>query len=153
MLNQIDYIIGSSLVNIRLDKAAVVLDKTITRTKVKLLIENGDILVNQKKEKASYKLKLNDKVTINSKKLKEVKILPQEIPLDIIYEDDSIIVINKQKGLVVHPGNGNPDKTLANAVMHYLGLNLSKKAGELRPGIIHRIDKDTSRINNSCKNR
>ena len=102
------------------------------------------VLVNGKVSKTSYKTKLNDIVEIIIEEPKEVGLKAQDIPLDIIYEDDDIIVINKPKGMVVHPGNGNPDGTLVNAVLNHCKGSLSGIGGEIRPGIVHRLDKDTS---------
>ena len=93
-----------------------------------------------------------DKITVNEIVPEEVDLKEQpEIPINIIYEDDDIVIINKQKGLVVHPGNGNLDGTLVNAIMAKCKDSLSGIGGKLRPGIVHRIDKDTSRNCNNCK--
>lgn len=100
--------------------------------------------------KPSLKVKQGDIVEIEEIEIKEIKLQAQEIPLDIIYEDTDIIVVNKPKGLVVHPANGNPDGTLVNAIMNICKDSLSGIGGELRPGIVHRLDKDTSRINYNC---
>lgn len=100
--------------------------------------------------KPSLKVKQGDIVEIEEIEIKETKLQAQEIPLDIIYEDTDIIVVNKPKGLVVHPANGNPDGTLVNAIMNICKDSLSGIGGELRPGIVHRLDKDTSRINYNC---
>lgn len=101
--------------------------------------------------KSSVKVKQGDIVEIEDIEVKETELKPQEIPLDIIYEDIDIIVVNKPKGLVVHPANGNPDGTLVNAIMNICKDSLSGIGGELRPGIVHRLDKDTSRVNYNCK--
>ena len=129
---------------IRLDKAISQLDKDISRMLIQKLIENEKVFVNGKKEKASYKVKKDDTITIEIDEPKEVDLKAQEIPLNIIYEDNDIVVINKEKGMVVHPGNGNLDGTLVNAVMAHCKDSLSGIGGEIRPGIVHRIDKDTS---------
>ena len=117
----------------------------------KKLIEDNKIFVNEKNVKESYKVKLNDEVKIIMDEPKETKLKPEAIPLDIIYEDKDIIVVNKPKGMVVHPGNGNHDGTLVNAVLAY-AKDLSGIGGELRPGIVHRIDKDTSGLIIIAKN-
>lgn len=101
--------------------------------------------------KPSVKVKQGDIVEIEDIEIKQTELKPQEIPLDIIYEDIDIIVVNKPKGLVVHPANGNPDGTLVNAIMNICKDSLSGIGGELRPGIVHRLDKDTSRVNYNCK--
>ena len=138
--------------NVRLDAYISKNYSDISRTMVQKLIENGNILVNGKKEKASYKIQLNDKIEINMPKPKEVDIKPQDIPIEIVYEDDDIVVVNKPKGLVVHPANGNPDGTLVNAIMAKCKTSLSGIGGELRPGIVHRLDKDTSGLLIIAKN-
>ena len=152
MVNKKEYKINEELVNIRLDKAISMKDKELSRMTVQRLIDNENILVNNKKTKASYKLCLNDIVTIVKEEPKEVQIKPEDIPLDVVYEDNDILVINKQKGLVVHPGNGNSDGTLVNAIMARCKDSLSGIGGEIRPGIVHRIDKDTSGLLIVAKN-
>ena len=147
-----DYKINEELVGMRLDKAISMKDSSLSRANVQRLIDEGNILVNGKSTKSSYKLNFNDIVTINKEEPKEVEIKPQDIPLDIIYEDNDILVVNKQKGLVVHPGNGNPDGTLVNAIMNKCKDSLSGIGGEIRPGIVHRIDKDTSGLLIIAKN-
>lgn len=138
--------------NVRLDAYISKKYSDISRTMVQKLIEEGNILVNAKKEKASYKVQLNDTLEINLPEPKEVDIKPQNIPIEIIYEDDDILVVNKPKGLVVHPANGNPDGTLVNAIMALCKSSLSGIGGELRPGIVHRLDKDTSGLLIVAKN-
>lgn len=146
------YKITEDLVGIRLDKAITIKDNSISRASVQRLIDEENILVNGKKAKASYKLNLNDEIKIKKEEPKELEIKAQDIPLDIVYEDKDILVINKQKGLVVHPGNGNPDGTLVNAIMNYCKESLSGIGGAIRPGIVHRIDKDTSGLLIIAKN-
>lgn len=147
-----DYKINEELAGMRLDKAISMKDDSISRSSVQRLIDEENILVNGKTAKASYKLNLGDIVTITKEEPKEVEIKPQDIPLDIIYEDKDMLVVNKQKGLVVHPGNGNPDGTLVNAIMNKCKDSLSGIGGEIRPGIVHRIDKDTSGLLIIAKN-
>ena len=151
-MNKEEYKINEDLVGIRLDKAISLKDKDLSRVAVQRLIDEENILVNGKKTKSSYKLNLDDIVTIIKKEAKETEIKPQDIPLDIVYEDNDILVVNKQKGLVVHPGNGNPDGTLVNAIMNHCKESLSGIGGEIRPGIVHRLDKDTSGILIIAKN-
>ena len=146
-----EYKIREEEKNIRLDKVITNIDNNISRTSVQRLIEEGKILVNKKQEKPSYKVLEGDIIEIEKEELKEIDLKPQEIPIDIIYEDKDILIINKAKGMVVHPGNGNPDGTLVNAVMAKCKDSLSGIGGKIRPGVVHRIDKDTSRINNNCK--
>ena len=128
----------------RIDVFIFRIQKDISRSMVQKLIENDNIKVNNKKTKYSYKVKLNDEIEITIPEAKKSDLQAQDIPLDIIYEDKDIIVINKPKGMVVHPANGNPDGTLVNAVMNVCKDSLSGIGGEIRPGIVHRLDKDTS---------
>ena len=114
-----------------------------SRSIVKKMINDGFISVNGKIVKANYVLKLNDEIDILNEYKKEIDINPEDIKLDIVYEDDYLMVINKPSGMVVHPGNGNTEHTLVNALMGYT-KNLSDNNGEVRPGIVHRLDKDTS---------
>ncbi len=115
-----------------------------SRTAVQRLIEEEKITVNGKKEKASYKVQNGDRIEIEEEPAREIKLKAQDIPVEILYEDDDIIVVNKPKGMVVHPANGNPDGTLVNAVMAICKDSLSGIGGEIRPGIVHRLDKNTS---------
>ena len=124
----------------------------ISRVAIQRLIETGKILVNGKKVKASFKVQVNDKITMEEEKAVEVELKAQDIPVEIIYEDRDIIVVNKPKGMVVHPANGNPDGTLVNAIMAICKDSLSGIGGEIRPGIVHRLDKDTSGILIVAKN-
>ena len=117
---------------------------TLTRSFLKKLFDEGNIKVNSKTVRASYKLSLGDEIELSLPPLKELSASAQEIPLDIIYEDCDVLVINKPRGMVVHPAAGNEDGTLVNAVMHHCKGNLSGINGVLRPGIVHRIDKDTT---------
>ena len=146
-----EYKIRQDEQNIRLDKIIASIDNSISRTSVQRLIEEGKILVNEKQEKPSYKVNEGDIIKIEKEEPQEIDLKPQEIPIDIIYEDKDILIINKAKGMVVHPGNGNPDGTLVNAVMAKCKDSLSGIGGKIRPGVVHRIDKDTSRTNNICQ--
>ncbi len=139
-------------INQRLDMYIASLDLDLSRSMVQKMIENRQVLVNDKVPKTSYKTKLNDIIKISIEEPKETTLKAQDIPLDIIYEDDDIIVVNKAKGMVVHPGNGNPDGTLVNAVLEHCKGNLSGIGGEIRPGIVHRLDKDTSGLIVIAKN-
>ncbi len=136
----------------RLDKIVSNLETNLSREAVQRMIKNGKILVNGKQEKPSYKTSIGETLTIEEEKAEEIDLKPQEMPLDVIYEDDDMLVINKEKGIVVHPGNGNPDGTLANAVMARCKGSLSGIGGKIRPGIVHRIDKDTSGLVIIAKN-
>ena len=123
-----------------------------SRVTIQRLIENEKVLVNGKKTKDSYKIQLNDEITIEEEKPKEIELKAQDIPVEILYEDNDIIVVNKPKGMVVHPANGNLDGTLVNAVMAICKDSLSGIGGEIRPGIVHRLDKDTSGVIIVAKN-
>lgn len=123
-----------------------------SRSNIQRLIEEEKILVNSKKTKVSYKVQENDKITIKNEEPKDILLEAQDIPIDVLYEDNDIIVVNKPKGLVVHPANGNPDGTLVNAIMSICKGSLSGIGGEIRPGIVHRLDKDTSGVIVIAKN-
>ena len=140
------YKIGEENVDCRIDKLIPVLNKNITRMSAQKLLEEGKILVNDKKEKPSYKVKVNDIISIEIPELKETEIIPENIALDVLYEDEYIIVVNKAKGMVVHPANGNYTGTLVNALLYKCKDSLSGIGGEKRPGIVHRLDKDTSGV-------
>ena len=138
--------------NKRIDVYLSEKNEDISRVAIQRLIENQKILVNDKKIKSSYKVQENDVITLEEEKPKEISLKAQNIPLEIIYEDNDIIVVNKPKGMVVHPANGNPDGTLVNAIMAICKNSLSGIGGEIRPGIVHRLDKDTSGIIIIAKN-
>lgn len=123
-----------------------------SRNSVQLLIEEEKIFVNDKKVSKSYKMKTGDILSIIIEEAKDVGIVAQDIPLEIYYEDDDLLVVNKPKGMVVHPANGNEDGTLVNALMFHCKDSLSGINGEIRPGIVHRIDKDTSGLLVVAKN-
>ena len=125
-----EFIVQEEYVKLRLDKIIADKYEDLSRTNIQKLIEDEKVLVNNKPSKASYKVAKGDIITIEEE-MEELK--PQNIPLDIIYEDNDIIVINKQKGLVVHPANGNPDGTLVNAIMSICKDSLSGIGGEIRP--------------------
>ena len=128
-----EYIVDENLAGTRLDKCIPILDKDISRMTVQRLIEEGNIKVNDKKSKSSYKVSIGDKICVEKPEAKEIDLKAQDIPLDILYEDEDIIVINKPKGMVVHPANGNPDGTLVNAIMNICKDSLSGIGGEIRP--------------------
>ena len=136
----------------RLDKFVAENLTNISRSKIKSLIEKGLITVNKFKKDPDYKLELNDKISINQKSEESSKLLGEDIKLDIVYEDEDILIINKPAGLVVHPGAGNKSGTLVNALIHYCGNSLSTIGDNSRPGIVHRIDKDTSGLLVIAKN-
>ena len=136
----------------RIDAYLASRNEELSRVSIQRLIDEEKILVNNKKIKASYKVQNGDLITLEEEQPKEVSLKAQEIPIEIIYEDKDIIVVNKPKGMVVHPANGNPDGTLVNAIMAICKDSLSGIGGELRPGIVHRLDKDTSGVLIVAKN-
>ncbi len=129
---------------LRLDKWLSTQALELTRTSLQNLIEKNEILVNEKSISKNYKQKKGDKVQINIPEPVELNAEPENIPLDIVYEDDSLLIVNKPKGMVVHPAPGNYSKTLVNALLYHCGDSLSGINGVIRPGIVHRIDKNTS---------
>lgn len=134
----------------RLDKAlSIALSKT--RNHIEILFDEGHIWVNGKNEKSSYRVKENDVVEYEEKELVPSEMKKENIPLDIVYEDEDLMVINKPRGMVVHPANGHHEGTLVNALLGYC-TDLSGINGVERPGIVHRIDKDTSGLLVVCKN-
>lgn len=137
--------------NQRLDKYLSIKLESFSRSHVQKLIDDEAVFVNDKKEKGSFKLKENDVVSFQIPETKELEINKENIPLDIVYEDDDILIINKPQGMVVHPSNGHNKHTLVNAIMYHCN-NLSGINGVLRPGIVHRIDKDTSGLICVAKN-
>lgn len=147
-----EYIVSQEEKGKRLDTYIPSVDTDITRTSAQRLIEDGNILVNGKNAKVSYKIQENDKISVEIPEPKQIELKAQNIPIEIIYEDSDIIVVNKPKGMVVHPANGNPDGTLVNAITAICKDSLSGIGGEIRPGIVHRIDKDTSGLLIVAKN-
>ncbi|MFC1751054.1 RluA family pseudouridine synthase [Pseudomonadota bacterium] len=141
-------------VGVRIDKVISARMADISRQYLQKVIKDGYVKVNGKPKKAHYKLKESDTVVVVFPEVKEVGIEAKDIPLDIVYEDDDLLVINKDAGLVVHPGVGDThaDDSLVNAIMHHCGENLSGISGEKRPGIVHRLDKDTSGLIVVAKN-
>lgn len=151
-MKQIKHIVTEQNQNQRLDAYVAEIEADITRSKSQKMISNGNVLVNGNIQKESYKVKLGDEVLVIIEEPKEVSLKAEDIKLDIAYEDSDIVVINKAKGMVVHPGNGNPDGTLVNAVLSHCKDSLSGIGGEIRPGIVHRLDKDTSGLLIVAKN-
>lgn len=137
--------------SVRIDKYLAEGIENHTRTQIQQLIDSENILVNNKVIKANYKLKDNDIILINFPEPVITKIIPQDIPLNIVYEDRDLIVVNKPAGMVVHPAPGNKENTLVNALLYHC-KDLSSINGIIRAGIVHRIDKDTSGLLVACKN-
>lgn len=136
--------------NIRLDKFLAE-NTEYSRSLILKMLKDGYVLVNGSVEKPSYKVNIDDEIEIKDGFIKDTKVEAKKMDLDIVYEDDDIMVINKPSGVVVHPGNGNYDNTLVNGLMYYAD-NLSDGYEEYRPGIVHRIDKDTSGLIIIAKN-
>ena len=136
---------------VRLD-AFLSADGALTRSQAARLIAEGRVRVNGKPAAKSARLSGGETVTVDVPQLRETALPPPDIPLDVVYEDDDVIVVNKPTGLVVHPAPGHPDGTLVNALLHHCGDSLSGIGGEKRPGIVHRIDRDTSGLIIAAKN-
>ena len=145
------YIVTYKEDNERLDKALSLLDNNLSRSFIAKLLKDGKILVNGQIEKASFKVKENDEIYLEDIVDTKADIKEEDIPLDVVYEDADILVINKPQGMVVHPANGHYSGTLVNALM-FMEDSLSSINGVIRPGIVHRIDKDTSGLLCVAKN-
>ena len=153
MYKIINLIVDENNQNKRVDVFLSEYEKKISRTKIKNLIGKGYLEINNLKVlEPSKKVNIKDKIKLEVPELKKLEIKPYKYKLDIIYEDNDVMVINKPAGLVVHPGAGNFDNTLVNALINYDKKNLSSINGELRPGIVHRLDKDTSGVIIVAKN-
>ncbi|GAK39716.1 RluA family pseudouridine synthase [Paenibacillus urinalis] len=135
----------------RIDKYIADSMEGVSRSQVQIWIGDGQVTVNGSQVKSNYKLAAGDKIELVVPEVAAVEILPENIPLEVVYEDSSVIVVNKQRGLVVHPAPGHASGTLVNALMYHCH-DLSGINGELRPGIVHRIDKDTSGLLMAAKN-
>ena len=138
--------------NERIDKFLSIQMEELSRSYVQKLIKDGNVKVTGKLVKANYKLSYDEWIQVTIPELTSPDILPENIPLDILYEDEDILIINKPKGMVVHPAAGHYSGTLVNALMYYCGDSLSGINGILRPGIVHRIDMDTTGSLLVCKN-
>ena len=136
--------------NGRLDKVCSEIFSDYSRSQIKQLLDGGNITVNGKTEKAKYKVKSGDLIRLEEPETKTLELRPENIPLDIVYEDDDVIVINKPQGMVVHPAPGHDEHTLVNALLYHCPLSTIN--GTFRPGIVHRIDKDTSGLLMVAKN-
>lgn len=152
MIQENEYIINEAVVGLRLDKAITVLCSDLSRNAVQQLIDEGNILVNGAVANKKYTVKINDVISVALPEPKELSIDAENIPLDIVFEDEHLLVVNKPKGMVVHPAAGNYNGTLVNALLYHCGDSLSGINGVIRPGIVHRIDKDTSGLLIVAKN-
>lgn len=136
----------------RIDSFVTECDSTITRSAVQKLIESGNVRVNGKSINKNYRLTAGETISVEKPEPVECEVLPENIPLDIVYEDNDLLVVNKPKDMVVHPASGNYSGTLVNALLYRCKDTLSGINGVLRPGIVHRIDKDTSGLLIVAKN-
>ena len=142
--NEYSFTVNAEAVGERIDRWLVESVESLTRSSVQRLIDEKCVLVNQKPTSKNYKLRLGDVVDLYTPELKELDVEAEEIPLEIVFEDEHLLVVNKPKGMVVHPAAGNYSGTLVNALMAHCKGSLSGINGVLRPGIVHRIDKKTS---------
>ena len=138
--------------NIRLDNCLAAMFQDISRSKIQNYIKEGKILVNNSIKKPAYTLKEGDKIEFDKLENEEIKIEPQNIPLDIVYEDDNMLVVNKPSGMLTHPTSTERENTLVNALLYKYGENLSDINGEFRRGIVHRLDRNTSGLLMIAKN-
>ncbi|MGN0562913.1 MAG: RluA family pseudouridine synthase [Candidatus Fimenecus sp.] len=151
-MQPIDILIDTDFAGERLDKYLARIFPESSRSALQKAIEDGYAVVNGKAASKNYKLRTEDKLTFTPPEVKPLAVAAQNIPLDIVYEDADLLVVNKPKGMVVHPAPGNFDGTLVNALLYHCGDSLSGINGVLRPGIVHRIDKDTSGLLIVAKN-
>lgn len=147
-----EYEAGKEYSGMRIDKYLAELDSELTRSAVQKLIDDEMVTVNGKVPQKNMKLREGDRIILTVPEPVPPEALPENIPLDIVYEDDDLLVVNKPRGMVVHPAAGNPNGTLVNALLYHCGDSLSGINGILRPGIVHRIDKDTSGLLIVAKN-
>ncbi len=151
-MSELIYEITEEMEEERIDKCLAGLMDSLSRSFIQKLIREGSVLVNNRPVKGSYQVKAQDQVSFSLPEAVTPDILPEDIPLDILYEDKDVIVVNKPKGMVVHPAAGHYTGTLVNALLYHCGHELSGINGVLRPGIVHRIDKDTTGSVIACKN-
>ena len=148
-----DILVPEAACPVRIDQFLSALSEPeISRSYAAKLLKDGSVLLNGQPAKASVKLKPGDRIELSLPEPEPLDVVPEDIPLDIVYEDRDILIINKSKGMVVHPAAGHAGGTLVNAVMHHCGAELSSINGVLRPGIVHRIDKNTTGLLVICKN-
>ena len=151
-MNESVYVAGAQDAGMRIDAFIAQQEQGLTRSAVQRLIESGNVLCNDRIPSKNTKLKENDRVLVSIPDPEPEDALPENIPLEIPYEDDDLLVVNKPKGMVVHPSAGHSSKTLVNALLYHCGDSLSGIGGVARPGIVHRIDKDTSGLLIVAKN-
>ena len=148
----LNYQVSDGQSGIRIDRYLSEMNEELSRSYIQKLLKEQKITVNGSAVKANYKVQEGDEISVAVPDIKEPDILPEDIPLDILYEDDDVLIVNKPKGMVVHPSAGHTSGTLVNAIMFHCKDNLSGINGVLRPGIVHRIDKDTTGALLVCKN-
>lgn len=151
-MSKLSILIKEDQAGTRLDKFLADYLEDVTRSHVQKWIQEGLVQVNGKVRKSNYKLSDHDRLLVDVPEVKEVEIVPTPMDLEIVYEDDDLLVVNKPVGMVVHPAPGHYDDTLVNGIMYHCKEDLSGINGELRPGIVHRIDKDTTGLLIICKN-
>lgn len=151
-MEQISFPVDNEFENIRIDRFLAEMMREQSRSYIQKLIKEGLVTVNNHSIKSNYKVQSDDLIQITVPEPEEPDILPENIPLDILYEDQDILIINKPKGMVVHPSAGHYSHTVVNAVMYHCKDNLSGINGVMRPGIVHRIDMDTTGAIVICKN-
>lgn len=148
----IEFLVDEEYHGVRIDKYLSQVQDDLSRNHIQKLIEDGRVLLGDKPVKSNLKVKTGERVVVYIPEPKAAEIVPQNIPIDIIYEDKDIIVVNKHKGLVVHPAAGHESGTLVNALLYHCKGELSGINGVMRPGIVHRIDRDTTGVIVACKN-
>jgi 23S rRNA pseudouridine1911/1915/1917 synthase len=151
-MDKFTFLIQEELSDERIDKCLSLLMDTLSRSYIQKLIKEDNVFVNNKVVKANYRVKEDDEVSFYLPKSIEPEILPQDIPLDVLYEDEDVIIINKPKGMVVHPAAGHYKDTLVNGLLYHCKDSLSGINGVMRPGIVHRIDMNTTGSLIVCKN-
>lgn len=151
-MENFDIIIKAEESGERIDALLVHILPDYTRSQLQKLLDQGNVTLKGKALKKNYRCSTGDEISILLPDVQDVPLIAQDIPLDIVYEDDDVVVVNKARGMVVHPAPGHPDGTLVNALMYHCGESLSGIGGERRPGIVHRIDKDTSGLLIVAKN-
>lgn len=149
---KLEFVVTDEYEGLRIDKLISELVDSLSRSFIKKLIDDDKVTCNDKKVKASYQVSEGDKIELEIPPLQIPEIVPEDIPLDILYEDNDVLIVNKPKDMVVHPAAGHYTGTIVNAVMHHCRDNLSGINGVMRPGIVHRIDKDTTGSVIICKN-
>lgn len=151
-MDEITLIVPEEYAGARIDKAVSELCEKFSRSHIQKILESGQVTVNGKTASKGLKLKAGDEVVFEPPEPVEIEAKPENIPLDVVYEDDDLLVVNKPRGMVVHPAAGNYNGTLVNALLYHCGDSLSGINGVIRPGIVHRIDKDTSGLLIVAKN-